>query len=234
MVMNQKNHWEDIDFSTFWQDVLPVTLAHCHLSNIPEVFRVSLSDLNRFSENMFPIECFDENSHELHTIATDAYSFPHLLELKDKSFDGPASTDGTGWIYVYSNVAEIALGKSEDGFFWWKQINYRCRVKIGCTRRHLFTRLKEQADKSATALARKPVILGAFWSTQAVKDERKIHHKLGGCRALHSGGVEWFECLPFSALETTRLVLQESRYAETPITEISSLHEAVVYQNHLL
>ena len=46
MVVNQKSHWEDIDFSNFWQDVLPVTLNDCHYAEtssaeVSELFRGS-------------------------------------------------------------------------------------------------------------------------------------------------------------------------------------------------
>jgi T5orf172 domain len=203
--------WESTNFDQFWQHVPTLAQVNYEMLTLPEVFRVTLSELNSLHGNKLPIECFDKKSHDQYTIATDAYSFPHLLALKKQPLYAPSNGDRTGWIYIYSNIAEIGIGRYEEGFLWWKSISYKSRLKIGRTERHLFVRLKEQVDKAATALARKPVILGAFWSPQVVSDERIIHQRLSKFRANDAGGTEWFECPSVFALEVVRTVLLESR-----------------------
>lgn len=206
--------WELTDFNQFWRYVPTLTLANYETKTLPEVFRITLADLNKLSGHRLPIECFDDDAHEKYTIATDAYSFPRVLELKDQNLYRTANENGTGWIYIYSNIAEIGIGRCEEGSLWWKSINYSCRVKIGYTGRHLFKRLKEQTDKAAIALARKPIILGAFWSPQIVLAERSIHQRLRSFRAENAGGTEWFECPPVDALKAVRHVLLESRQVQ--------------------
>jgi T5orf172 domain len=203
--------WQLTNFDQFWQHVPTLTQANYEMLTLPEVFRITLSELDSVYGNRLPIEWFDKKSHDQYTIATDAYSFPRLLALKNQPLYGRSKGDGTGWIYIYSNIAEIGIGRYEEGFLWWKSINYKSRLKIGRTERHVVIRLKEQAADAATVLGRKPVILGAFWSPKVVSDERAIHQRLSTFRANDAGGTEWFECRSVFALEAVRTVVLESR-----------------------
>ncbi|MEH2388345.1 MAG: GIY-YIG nuclease family protein [Nostoc sp.] len=233
--MSQKI-WELADFNEFWKHVPTLALVNYETKTLPEVFRITLGDLNELFGSRFPIECFDYDALDKYTIATDTYSFPHLLELKDQSLYGAANEDGSGWIYIYSNIAEIGIGRCEEGYLWWKSINYNCRVKIGRTGRHLFQRLKEQADKAATALARKPVVLGAFWTPNVTNVERSIHQRLRNFKAENAGGTEWFECPSVFALKAVRHVLLESRkiqLEQTVSSDISEVLQAIAQQSQV-
>ena len=101
------------NFEQFWKHVPTLELSNFETLTPPEIFRITLEDLNTFLDHRLPTECFDKQSWDKFTIATDAHSFPHVLNLRSKSLSERADTDGNGWIYIYSNFAEIHVGRYE-------------------------------------------------------------------------------------------------------------------------
>jgi T5orf172 domain len=200
-----------VELEHFWANVPPVKLSNILSHNSPELFRYSIDDLNKTLDNKLLIDRFDGSFYHQPTIISDAASLPFLLDLKGRSQSTYSCPDPSGWIYIYSNIAAIALGHSEEWFLFLRtKVKYECRLKIGRTTKHPIHRLRAQA--SAAALIHPMMILGIFWSPCIALDERNIHSRLDKYKVTDVPGIELFEIEPMNALEAIRIVLSKDRF----------------------
>lgn len=201
-----------VELEHFWAKVAPVKLSGIASSTYsPALFRYSIDDLNTTLDNKLLIDKFDRSFYHQPTIISDAASLPYLLDLKGRSQSTYSCPDPSGWIYIFSNIAEIAMGHSEEWFLFMRtKVKYECRLKIGRTTKHPMHRLRAQA--SSTAQTRPMMILGLFWSPCVAIHERNIHKKLDKYQVTDVPGVELFEIEPMMALEAIRTVLSKDRF----------------------
>jgi hypothetical protein len=199
-----------VELEHFWANVAPINLSTVASNNPPDLFRYSIDDLNTTLDKKLLIDRFDGSFHHQPIIISDAVSLPYLLDLKGRAQSTYSCPDPSGWIYIYSNVAAIALGRSEEWFMFLRtKVKYECRLKIGRTTKHPIHRLRAQA--SSAALIHPMMILGLFWSPQVALDERNIHSRLDRFQVTDVPGIELFEIEPIQALEAIRTVLSKDR-----------------------
>jgi hypothetical protein len=215
---------QKVELEHFWARVAPVKFSSLSSKNPPDLFRYSIDDLNIALDNRLLIDRFDRSFHHQPTIISDAASLPYLLELKGLSQSTYSCPDPSGWIYIFSNISEVALGHSEDWFLFLRtKVRYECRLKIGRTTKHPIHRLRAQA--SATAQTRPMMILGLFWSPCVAIHERNIHKKLDRYQVTDVPGVELFEIEPMIALEEIRSVLPKNRCLHLSYTSENTIEQ---------
>jgi hypothetical protein len=146
-----------------WKGIESIKL-HKTMPNFtyPLLFRYSLCDLNIACSDKLPLVKFNLDFHRSKTILSDLYSSENNMRgLFNLPLNTEIQEDGSGWIYLYTNDQELLNGKKEEGLFWWYQISYKCRIKIGITGRHPIQRIREQ---QSTGVSRLPLILGLLWT----------------------------------------------------------------------
>lgn len=205
---NHRSHAEQISLEDFWRGISEFDLDPSREPS-KDIFRTSLEDLNYLAGSTLLLDNIDENFHARHSIVSDKFSWPYFLDLQNRSQTTYNCPPSTGWIYIYSNVAELTLGKNESGMLWWRQVDYECRLKIGKTTKHPIERIRQQARH--TANSRALTILGLFATPQPEVAERKIHMAMQEFKVRDISSIEWFDCAPALALEIIRDVLERLR-----------------------
>lgn len=221
-----KDFSKSLELEHFWRDVPAVRISNLSKQSfIPKLYRYSIDDLNEALNNRLLIDRFDSSFHNKQTIISDAKSFPYLMDLRDRAQSTYRCPDPSGWIYIFSNISEVVLGRSEEWFMFIRtKVNYECRLKIGRTIKHPFHRLRQQA--SSTAQTRPMLLLGLFWSPCAAIDEHNIQSKLDSYRVTDVPGIELFEIEPMVALEAIRTVLIEDRQPRNQSPSASNFEQA--------
>jgi T5orf172 domain len=199
------------------------------LDNLPKnkFFRLSLSTLathwkgfKRKDEvealkSIFHVDYFNDS-----LFVTDSISLPVLLT---QEFYSLSNEDKSGFVYIYTFEDKILAGKFQSGFLFFTSTNYKAKIKVGCTTRNVFYRIKQQVIQAGAALSDPPILLAAFWVPRPFNCEAAIHNALSTQQVtdskgqpFHFVGTEYFYAVPKEALpDIYKLVLRNR--AEYPI-----------------
>jgi hypothetical protein len=180
-----------------------------HPTEDKSVLRFSIDSLNDALGNVLSFNRLDSVLRRVPTIVSDQGSIEHLLSLYREPQSSYRCPENTGWIYIFSNIAELYLGKEIDRFLFWEKIRYESRLKIGRTFRHPIERIHEQSIGGGHG--RSIIPLGLFWSPNIAKDDQTIGSRLSHKKLNDTPGIEWFNCNPEFAVNEIMTVLELSR-----------------------
>jgi hypothetical protein len=206
-----KNLHKEVSIKDFWNGIYPIDLSTCSQQKSSRFVRFSLDNLNAALGDVLSCNKLDSVLRSTPTIVSDSGSLEHLLALSKKTQHSYKCPGESGWIYIFSNIAEIYLGQEIDKFLFWKTIRYESRLKIGRTFRHPIQRIHEQSASEGHSRAIIP--LGLFWSPKIVIDDQRIGSRLAHKNLNDTPGIEWFNCSPELAIDEIMNVLQQSRAA---------------------
>lgn len=212
-----KNIWKEIEGIEL-HEINPDT-------HIPKLYRYSLNSLNKVCGDILPLVKFNLDFHRSRTIISDYYSYQNEMR---GLFKTPLRTekhqDGSGWIYLYTNEQELVNGKEETGWFWWYNLEYKCRIKIGRTGRHPIQRIREQQGIGVPHL---PLILGLLWTPTIVRADNILRERLKRYAALNTGSTEWCELKPKDALNIVLESIEDCR-SNIQTREINLMEENII------
>lgn len=220
-----KNLHNKVNIKDFWNGIYPIDLLSYSSQKTNKYVRFSIDDLNDALGDVLSFNRLDSVLRGVPTIVSDQESIGHLLSLYGERQSSYQCPGNTGWIYIFSNIAELYLGQEIDRFLFWETIRYESRLKIGRTSRHPIQRIHEQSTGSD--YSRSIIPLGLFWSPNIVKDDQQIGSRLSYRNLNDTPGIEWFSCNPEFAINEIMIVLEASRKSNPVKSTIAQ--ETIIY-----
>jgi hypothetical protein len=194
------------------------------LDNLPQnkFFRLSLAtfaphwkgfkrkDEVEALKSIFHVDYFDDS-----LFVTDAISLPVLLT---QEFYSLSNEDKSGFVYIYTFEDKVLAGKFQSGFLFFTSTNYKAKIKVGCTTRNVFYRIKQQVIQAGAALSDPPILLAAFWVPRPFSCEAEIHNAFSkqqvtdsNGQPFHFVGTEYFYAVPKEVLPDIYKLVQKNR-----------------------
>jgi hypothetical protein len=179
------------------------------LKSPPPLFKYSLSDLSHASDEPLPLSKFNMHMYSSKTIATDAYSAQNQLQgLFKMPIDEAKRKDGSGWVYMYTNLPELVYGLQSIVLNGEKISSVRSRIKIGITGAHPINRVDSQQE---TGTFHTVILLGLFWTPDILRADRELKQRLDPYRPVEAVGTEVYFGQPEELLVEILTSLQPSR-----------------------
>lgn len=193
-----------------------------NLVDLPQLFKYSLSDLSHASDESFPLGKFNLEMYSHKTIASDRYTGENALcALFSTRLDVPVGNSPDGWVYMYTNLPEIAHGRHEIVLGEERVSAIQCRIKIGKAGGHPMERIAEQNGTSSFHTA---IVLGLFWTPDIKRADKELKRRLEAYAAYEAGGDEVYFGSPEELLVEVLTALGASR---TPRKIIPSVKTAI-------